>query len=333
MIVYETIGRRVPVVLGFILQTFGLFVIPSSQHVPYFFVGSLLMKAGEISWDCPLIPDIVKEESHGLANSYIMMIISVAESLSICLLRISTSDSNNKIIFYSTGLLSGLITLVIYFGLNDPVKRKNQKRKGNHTKIMVILNESWHLIRHQPIILLSIFGDVCSHMIEILSTTYTTLIVSDAYEEIGRSQDDAKSYLFWILIISNIASFFLSWIYGYADNYVPIINLLLITLVGIFIASYFLISSLDSNLISTFAFSVSSIIISALNNGNFVLTRTMLMQELKENSRGAILSIEGLITFVFLMIYHKLLGFTYDSLSKKFTFIIGFLFLGVYTSF
>ena len=56
------------------------------------------------------------------------------------------------------------------------------------------------------------------------------------------------------------------------------------------------------------------------------------MQELKENSRGAILSIEGLITFIFLMIYHKLLGFTYDSVSKKFTFIIGFLFLGVYTA-
>ena len=68
------------------------------------------------------------KESHGLANSYVMMLISFAEIISISMLRIPDVDSS--IIYYSTGFLSALLTTSVYFGLQDPVltkKKNNQK--------------------------------------------------------------------------------------------------------------------------------------------------------------------------------------------------------------
>jgi len=124
MIVFETVGRMLPVALGLFGQTLGLLIIPSFRDVPWFFLGSILITAGEISWDCPLIPDIIMEESLGLANSYVMMLISFAEIISISLLRIP--DVNNYIIYYSTGLLSALLTIMVIIGLQDPIRTKKK---------------------------------------------------------------------------------------------------------------------------------------------------------------------------------------------------------------
>ena len=84
----------------------------------------------------------------------------------------------------------------------------------------------------------------------------------------------------------------------------------------IFIAAYFFINQLDSYTnVSSTIFSVTSVIMYSMNNGNFVLSRTMLMSELKENSRAAIFSIEGFLRSVMMMLYHKLTGFAYDNIS------------------
>jgi len=115
MVVFETVGRMLPVTIGLIGQTIGLLIIPTFKDVPWFFLGSILITAGEISWDCPLIPDIIMEESQGLANSYVMMLISFAAIMSISMLRIP--DVNSSIIYYSTGFFSALLTIAVYFGL------------------------------------------------------------------------------------------------------------------------------------------------------------------------------------------------------------------------
>jgi len=84
--------------------------------------------------------------------------------------------------------------------------------------------------------------------------------------------------------------------YGYTEKRTSVIKAMLITNTIIFIAAYFFISSMQTATnVSSIIFSITSIIMYSLNNGNFVLSRTMLMSELKENSRAAILSFEGFL--------------------------------------
>jgi len=226
----------------------------------------------------------VKEESHGLANAYNLMVISLANFVASFLLRIS--DVNTKFVYYFTGVLTCLLTIMIVFGLRDAVKVKNDEQQGQ-TKLMVVMKESWHLIRYQPIILLSVFGDTCARMIAILCSTYTTLVVTDAYKHQGKSEEDAKQHLSTIFMTANITSFFFALMYGYCEKYMSVINCILLSNIVIFVGAIFFISSIDT---ANLSFSISYVIVGSLNTGNFVLTQTMLMRELKENSRASILS-------------------------------------------
>ena len=67
---FDTVGRRLPVFIAFISQSMGICIIPSFDKVGWFVAGRLLIQAGTIAWNCPLIPDLIMEESHGLANAY-----------------------------------------------------------------------------------------------------------------------------------------------------------------------------------------------------------------------------------------------------------------------
>ena len=97
---FDTVGRRMPVFLGLICQSVGICIIPLFDQVGWFVTSRLLIQAGDIALNCPLIPDYIMEESHVLANSYLMMCISLASLLSSYLLRFKFKKEEEKEFIY-----------------------------------------------------------------------------------------------------------------------------------------------------------------------------------------------------------------------------------------
>ena len=115
-----------------IIQSIGICIIPSFDKVGWFLAGRLMIKVGGISWNCPLIPDYIMEESHVLANSYLMMCISLANVLSSYFIRVKFKV---EYIYYGTGALPIVLGILVFFYLKDAIKEINPTAEIGISKI------------------------------------------------------------------------------------------------------------------------------------------------------------------------------------------------------
>jgi MFS family permease len=70
--IFDTFGRKIPIVLGFIATGFVIIVIPMCNTIfPAFLILRCVLSLGaSIGLNCPLLPDYVQNGSMGLANGY-----------------------------------------------------------------------------------------------------------------------------------------------------------------------------------------------------------------------------------------------------------------------
>ena len=71
---YDVFGRRKPLLMSYVLTSIGLFMIPwgKGNHMiwSYYLIARFFVVAQNVTLACPFVPDLVLEESHGLANCY-----------------------------------------------------------------------------------------------------------------------------------------------------------------------------------------------------------------------------------------------------------------------
>ncbi len=101
-----------------------------------------------------------------------------------------------------------------------------------------IKDESFILLK-QPLIVLSIFGELACSMVILMLQTYTTLIVTDIYKELNLNEQEGKTYLSRILMTSNLLCLAFAVIFGHCEKYINLRHFLLLNNLLIFIALFF----------------------------------------------------------------------------------------------
>jgi hypothetical protein len=75
---------------------------------------------------------------------------------------------------------------------------------------------------------------------------------------------------------------------------------------------------------------VSYVLVEAFNNGNFILSQTMIQRKMKADSVGIIIGIQGLSMALSLGIFVPLIGFLYDTFGRNVAFLMPLSFLTPY---
>jgi MFS family permease len=77
-IIFDTVGRKLPTVLGFLLAGTAIIGTPWFTEVyPWFLVMRVMISVGIIpGMNNPLLPDYVQHGSLGLANAYVRYVLS-----------------------------------------------------------------------------------------------------------------------------------------------------------------------------------------------------------------------------------------------------------------
>ena len=72
-VILDTFGRKVPVIIGFLISGAAIGAIPffSTLYPAYCILRTLISAGTVIGLNIPLLPDYVQLESMGLANSYV----------------------------------------------------------------------------------------------------------------------------------------------------------------------------------------------------------------------------------------------------------------------
>ena len=73
---YDVFGRRKPLLIAYFLTSAGLFMIPwgkgNKMIWSYYLIARFFVVSQNITLSCPFVPDLVLEQSHGLANCYVL---------------------------------------------------------------------------------------------------------------------------------------------------------------------------------------------------------------------------------------------------------------------
>ena len=284
--IFDIVGRRVPLAVGYLLTAIGLVMLPFFNKVyPWFLMSRLLIAVSQITGNCPFVPDYIQEESQALANGYFLMIVSFANILSsTVLLKVSENMDPNQI-YKGTALFITTVSALIFFKMKDVIK--NDKKREQHSPSL-ILKQVKDLIKEEPFICLGIWGDVCTRVIAICCTNYTTYAVNDAFNSQGRPDDDKKDYLALIFLVSNISAFFISYLIGSVYKYFKVTSLILTSSTVMMVSAVFMVYDLDN---ISWIFTMAYCVVGCMNTSNFVLTQTMVHGVLKKESRASVLSI------------------------------------------
>jgi MFS family permease len=71
-IIFDTLGRKIPLILGLFTTGISIALAPNFHEViPGFVILRVLMTAGMLGANSPLLPDYIYPKSLGLANAYV----------------------------------------------------------------------------------------------------------------------------------------------------------------------------------------------------------------------------------------------------------------------
>ena len=95
----------------------------------------------------------------------------------------------------------------------------------------------------------------------------------------------------------------------------------------LFIFGFFMVYDLDN---IGWIFAVSYCVVGSMNTSNFVLSQTMLHGALKKESRASVLSVQGLVGSLAMILQAKIVPYIYDNYSHQWAFIVCFIFVFIY---
>ena len=136
--VFDLVGRRVPLALGYLFTAIGLLILPYFDKVyPWFLMSRLFMSLIGITGNCPFIPDYIQEQSQGLANGYMMMVVAIANILSTTVLLKLSENVDPNYIYKGAAIFITIVSTFIFFQMKDVINR-NERREKHSPKLILI---------------------------------------------------------------------------------------------------------------------------------------------------------------------------------------------------
>lgn len=128
-IIFDTLGRRIPLFIGVLMQGIVTAAIPLGRTLfPTFCILRILISFSVvISVNVPLLPDYVQKDYIGLCSAYLEIVISFANVFSSSgLMSIVNliNDENEGSIYYALGIFFILVAFFSLYAVKDVVKEK-----------------------------------------------------------------------------------------------------------------------------------------------------------------------------------------------------------------
>lgn len=188
--IFDTFGRRYPVVLGFIVVGVAVGLIPmfTSLFPAYLILRCMISCGLVVSINAPLLPDYIAPKFLGRANAIIQMVICLAYLLaSTGTLQVSNHVSNQSLVYYTIAITIFILSIVIFFGIKDVIKKKEDPVNDNVNKIphlikmkilaKMVVNE----FKTKADLPIAILCGTASKLTSIVSMQYGTLFMIDVY--------------------------------------------------------------------------------------------------------------------------------------------------------
>ena len=122
---YDTIGRKVPVVLSLIMGGAAEITIAFSKTVNVYLIASLLEVALIVTHNCPFVPDLIEERSQGVVNTLRTINLRFGAMVADSLLGLNSYNAqifSPFNIYVGIGVFSILVSFVTACGLKDVIK-------------------------------------------------------------------------------------------------------------------------------------------------------------------------------------------------------------------
>lgn len=130
---YDVFGRKVPVVCAMFIAAISQITIAFSINVfPMYLIGYLLTLPLLVTNTCPYVPDLIMENSHGIANTLKILVIDLANVSASGLLSLNGSfpdTFNSKNIYLGIAFACFLSGFYVIFYLKDVIKSAQFKER------------------------------------------------------------------------------------------------------------------------------------------------------------------------------------------------------------
>lgn len=132
-IIFDTLGRRIPLFLGILVQGIVTGAIPLGRSLfpSYCIIRIMISVSTVISLNVPLLPDYVQKEYIGLCGAYLQIVISVSFIFSSSgLLSIANmiDESNEGSIYYGLGIFFILVAFFCLYAVKDVVHHSQENK-------------------------------------------------------------------------------------------------------------------------------------------------------------------------------------------------------------
>ena len=124
--------------LGYLFTAIGLLILPYFDQVyPWFLISRLFMSLIGITGNCPFIPDYIQEQSQGLANGYMMMVVHFANFLSSTVLLKVSENVDPNYIYKGASIFITIVSALIFFQMKDVINR-DERREVHSPKLILM---------------------------------------------------------------------------------------------------------------------------------------------------------------------------------------------------
>lgn len=173
--IYDLVGRKNPVVFSMLLGGVSQILIAYAPNFTLYAIGLSMTIPIVVTSSCPYVPDLIREESQGVAQAMKVLCIDLAGVIGSFFLDLNSrfpvvfSPFN---IYFGLGILGLVSAILLHFGMKDIIKMKdwneNMQRISRVSKIRdtkknrfkFILRQAIYLIFHEPFIFVGMFAGI-----------------------------------------------------------------------------------------------------------------------------------------------------------------------------
>lgn len=123
--IYDLYGRKVPMLVFLLISCVAIGSLPFLQTETDLYLYAIISIPLPILISNPFVPDLVHEDSHGVANMLRTNTINVAKLCAYGLLLLNATNLpifSSTVMFFSMTLLMVFTTLLVKIGMKDVIK-------------------------------------------------------------------------------------------------------------------------------------------------------------------------------------------------------------------
>ena len=122
-VVQDSLGRKWPILLGLIFVAASTFTTPMFTTLyPWYCIMAILSAiGGVVLMETPLLPDYVKRESMGMANSYNEMCVCFGFIVGSSVFFQLVQHFDIGTLYYAVGTFQLLTCVILFFGIHDVI--------------------------------------------------------------------------------------------------------------------------------------------------------------------------------------------------------------------